>query len=374
MGIVQLQKEGKLSYKDPISNFIPELDNYEGVTIKNLLTHTGGLPDYMYLLDQEWDKTKFATNESVIQLFKELQPEKEFEPGKDFRYSNTGYLLLASIIERLSGKSFEAYLTEKIFNPLQMDHTFVYRRRFQPKEVENYAYGYIYSDSLKRKILPDEVGNDFYIVFLDGIVGDGMVSSNLHDLLKWDKALYGNTLINEEDRKLIFSSYPIKGNQETDYGFGWFIKQDSLLGKVASHSGRWAGYLTLIERHLDKDKTIIQLFNNETKITSNPIENVHKVLYNLPIEKPYELPVKTLNKYVGSYTADGRTEKINIEFNRLWIGGIYPLKPVSETKFIIDGFRPEVSYEFLLDTNGEVEKVKVQQLEQGLDYTAVLEK
>lgn len=84
MGIVQLQKEGKLSYDDLISKYIPELNSYEGITIKNLLLHTGGLPDYMGFLEKEGDKTKFATNESILSLFQELKPEKEFEPGEKF--------------------------------------------------------------------------------------------------------------------------------------------------------------------------------------------------------------------------------------------------------------------------------------------------
>ncbi len=374
MGIVQLQKEGKLSYDDSISKYIPELKNYKGITIKNLLIHTGGLPDYMDLLEKEWDKTKFATNEGVIALFQELQPEKEFEPGEKFSYSNTGYLILATIIERVSGKSFEEYLKEKIFNPLKMNNTFVYQRRYQPKEVNNYALGYIYSDSLKRKILPDEKGKDFYYVYLDGIVGDGMVNSNLHDLLKWDRALYGNTLINNEDKKLIFSSYPVKDDKETNYGFGWFIKQDSLIGKTLSHTGRWAGYLTLIERHLDNDKTIIQLINNETKITTNPILNVRKILYGRPIEKPFSLPEGTLTKYSGTYTSENGDDEISYEYGRLWAHNQFELKPVSETKFIVIGFTPEVTYEFFTNTNGEVQKLRIQQIKTGVDKTAIRKK
>lgn len=255
-----------------------------------------------------------------------------------------------------------------------MNNTFVYQRRYQPKEVKNYALGYIYSDSLKRKILPDEKGKDFYYVYLDGIVGDGMVNSNLHDLLRWDRALYENTLIDDEDRKLIFSSYPIKDDKETNYGFGWFITQDSLFGKTVIHSGRWAGYLTLIEWHLDNDKTIIQLINNETKITTSPILNVRKILYGQPIEKPFTLPEETLTKYAGIYTSANGDEEISFEFGRLWAHNQFELKPIAETKFVVRGFTPKVTYEFFLDTNKEVEKIRIQQIETGLDQTAIRKK
>ncbi|GAK94870.1 beta-lactamase [Nonlabens ulvanivorans] len=173
MGIVQLQKEGKLSYDDLVSKYVPELKDYEGITIKNLLIHTGGLPDYMSIMDDNWDKSKIATNEDVINAFAKASPEKEFEPNQKYSYSNTGYLLLGTIIERVSGKSFEEYLNEKIFTPLKMENTFVYQRRFNPKNIDNYAQGYIYSDSLKRNIVPDDAPEEEYVIYLDGIVGDG---------------------------------------------------------------------------------------------------------------------------------------------------------------------------------------------------------
>lgn len=375
MGIVQLQKEDKLSYDDPISKYIPELKNYEGISIQNLLEHTGGLPDYMTIMEKNWDKTKFATNESVIKLFQELQPEKEFEPGEKFRYSNTGYLLLGTIMERVSGKSFEAYLKEKIFIPLEMENTFVYRRRYQPKEIKNYAQGYIYSDSLKRKILPDEKGMGFYNVYLDGIVGDGMVNTTLHDLFKWDRALYENTLVNAEDKKLIFNSYKTKDGEETGYGFGWFVKQDSLYGKIVSHSGGWAGYTTFIERQIDNDKTIIMLQNNRTKLTKLPLKNTRKILYNQAVEIPFTLDKNILLKYAGDYSSEnGNIEKIEFDYNRLWANTHYELKPISETKFAVIGFSPTVTYEFILDENENVEKLRIQQIGTGLDKIAMRQK
>ncbi|MDR6967081.1 CubicO group peptidase (beta-lactamase class C family) [Flavobacterium arsenatis] len=379
MGIVQLQKEGKLSYNDLISKYIPELKNYENVTIQNLLIHTGGLPDYMQLMmEKKGDKTNSITNENVIKFFQESHPKKEFEPGEKFSYSNTGYIMLASIIERVSGTSFENYLKEKIFIPLEMNNTFVYRRRYEPKEINNYALGYIYSDSLKRKILPDEEGKSSYYVYLDGMFGDGMVNSNLHDLLKWDRALYKEKIINNEDKKMIFSSYKTKDNLETDYGFGWFINQDSLYGKTVSHSGRWAGYLTVFERDIDNDKTIIILQNNETNITEDIrliAQNIRKILYGQPLEKSFVLPSKILQKYAGSYTYEnGKDGKIYYEFGRLWTNSNFQLKPVTETKFVVIGFSPEVTYEFILDENGEVEKLKIQQLEEGIDQTVIRKK
>lgn len=375
MGIVQLEKEGKLSYQDDVSKYVPELIDYKGITIKNLLNHTGGLPDYMGIADKNWDKSKIATNDDMLKMLKQVKPKKLFEPNEKWDYSNTGYLILATIIERVSGQEFGNYLKDKIFKPLGMNNTFVYRRRFAPKEIQNYANGYIYSDSLQKKILPDEVGNDFYIVYLDGIVGDGMVNSNPRDLLKWDRALYKNKLINENDRKLIFSSVMTKDSSQTDYGFGWMIDSTKTYGKVASHSGGWAGYISYVERDIDNDKTIIILQNNSLSKTEIPIKNTRRILYNQEVEKPIKLESEILRLYAGKYLTDTQTEKeIAFENDKLYVvmSADYKMElvPVSKTKFIVDGWSPEVSYTFISNDKGEVEKYRVIQESQGVDKEA----
>ncbi len=375
MGIVQLQKEGKLSYEDEVSKYVPELAYYEGITVKNLLHHTGGLPDYMELSDTIWDKSKIATNKDMLDIFQKVTPKKLFEPNEKWAYSNTGYLVLATIIERVSGKEFGVYLAEKIFTPLEMKNTFVYRRRFAPKNVENYAHGFIYSDSLKKKILPDAMGSDFYVVYLDGIVGDGMVNSNVRDLLKWDRALYTNQLINDEDRNLIFSSAMTNDSKPTDYGFGWMLDRTKVYGKIASHSGGWAGYITYIERNLDHDKTIIILQNNSLSGTEIPIKNTRRILYNQAVEKPITLDSLVLKQYAGLYLTEKGTDKeILFENNTLFVPYSPEIKlaliPVSKTKFILDGFRPEVTYTFNLDDDGEVVEYHLEQVEQGIDSKA----
>lgn len=284
MGIVLLKKQGKLSYDDDMTKYVPELGDYKGITIQNLLIHTGGLPDYMDLAVANWDKNKIATNNDILNLFKTLKPKKLFEPNEKWEYSNTGYLILGTIIERVSGQSFGGFLEQYIFKPLDMKHTLVYRSRYQPQKIENYALGYGYSDSLKRKITPDEMGKNMF-TYLDGIVGDGMVNTTAKDLLKWDRALYTGKLVNEEDKKMIFSSYPTNDNKGTNYGFGWFINNSKDFGKIVYHSGSWAGYITYIGRDLDHDKTIIILQNNMLKTTALPSKNTRRILHGLPLTK-----------------------------------------------------------------------------------------
>jgi len=375
MGIVQLQKKGKLSYDDKISKYIPELSFYYDVTIKNLLTHTGGIPDYMDLLEKEWDKNKTATNSDVIKALEKQKPAPLFSPNERWEYSNTGYLLLATIIERVSKQSYGEYLDKTIFKPLKMNNTFVYRRWFKPETKNNYASGYLFSRELNKKVTPDEMGSDFYVVYLDGIVGDGMVNSNIEDLLKWDRALYGNEIINDNDRKVIFSSYEISGQRSTDYGFGWMLTNSPDYGKIALHSGSWGGYITYIERHLDNDKTIILLQNNALPTTEIPVKNIRRILYNQQPEQQIKIENNILQQCEGKYvTENGKTKEIIYEDGKIYVPSgpeeKYELIPVSQTKFIIDGFQPEVSYEFTFDSQGKVIKYRVQQPEQGVDYEA----
>ena len=280
MGIVLLEKQGKLKYEDEIALYIPELSSYKGITIQHLLRHTSGLPDYMDLCEVHWDKSKIAVNQDIINLFQQLKPKAIFAPNEKWEYSNTGYLLLATIIERVSKTSFADFLKKNIFNPLKMKTSLVYRSRYQPQLIKNYAKGYIL-DSAKGKILPDEMGKAYYTHYLDGIVGDGMVNSTLEDLLKWDRALYTDQLVNAEDKKKIFSSAKTNTGTDTGYGYGWALEDDKIYGKIASHSGGWAGYITYIERHLDQDKTIIMLQNyDEVEI---PLKNTRRILYNKPM-------------------------------------------------------------------------------------------
>jgi CubicO group peptidase (beta-lactamase class C family) len=197
MGIMLLKKQGKLNYEDSLRKFFPELPYYN-ITVRQLLNHTSGLPDYMQLFTIHWDRTKIATNKDLIALLAKHKPAMHFVPGEKWEYSNTGYALLASIIEKASGENFGDYLQKNIFQPLGMKSTLVYRRRYEKKTIPNYAFGYVY-DRDKKFALPDSVKEVAPVVFcLDGIVGDGTVNSTVNDLLKWDRALYTEKLVSKE--------------------------------------------------------------------------------------------------------------------------------------------------------------------------------
>lgn len=373
--IYLLVKEGKLSLDDEMLKYIPELNFYKKITINHLIHHTSGLPDYMRLLDEKGDKSKIATNDYVIELFAKEKPEIDFEPNEKWDYSNTGYLLLASIIERVSNKTYEEFLKDKIFKPLKMENTnvlFVYQDSLK---IENLALGYTIDSTSVY------VGHNDYAKSFDGVYGQGRIYSTTSDLYKWERGIKNNKILSEEDTKILFSNSKLNSEENSDYAFGWFLNHYEDYGNIALHSGGWSGYITYIEKHFDKDKTIIILQNNgnATEKTKIPIENTRKVLYGQPIESTLRLPDETLQKYGGIYIYEkGNETEVLFKDNSLW-AVINPevkleLLPDTETKFIVDGFRPEVSYEFILDKNGEVEKVRVQQPEQGIDQTAIIQK
>lgn len=301
MGIVLLKERGKLRYEDELQRFFPQLP-YKGVTVRNLLQHTSGLPDYMELFEQYWDKKKIAQNKDVIALLAARKPALLFTPGSKWEYSNTGYALLASIIEKVSGLSYGAFLKKNIFEPVGMQRTAVYNRRLKPVAEPDYALGYVYSDSLKRYVLPDELPAFSMVYYLDGIVGDGTVNSTLNDLLKWDRALYTDRLVPAAARREIFTPALVNG-KDTHYGFGWAINTNKDYGTIYQHSGGWPGYSTFIERQADNDKTIIVLQNHER--SKADLTAVRRILYHQPLmvpeKKEITVPESVLSQYVGTY-------------------------------------------------------------------------
>ncbi len=360
MAIVILKEKGKLNYEDKISKYIPELSIYPDITIRNLLNHTGGLPDYMELMDSAFDKTKIATNYDIITTFAKLKPQVLFEPNTKWEYSNTGYAILASVIEKISGMSYADYLVKTIFKPLKMTNTFVYRRRYAPQKVTNYAYGYVYSDSLKKYYLPDDLAKLNMVVWLDGIVGDGTVNSTVIDLLKWDRAMYTDKLVSKESRNEIFTSSELNDKSKTDYGFGWFVEDNGVYGNLVNHTGGWPGYITFIERHIQNDKTVIVLLNYINDNTYIPVADLRRMLYNIEPIKFIELKNEEKEIFAGEYkNSKGKIVKLIFENGSLYRttdeGEKFELKAISSTKFQMMKYSPDIFYEFIIKDN-KVEK------------------
>lgn len=267
MAIMMLAEQGKINYSDNIQKYIPDLP-YQNITVENLLTHTSGLPDYMELLQKHWDKKKFATNYDIVDLFKKFKPKVYYSPNETFDYSNTGYALLSIIIEKASGIAYSEFLDKNIFKPLGMKNTRVYNtRRSKGEKINNYAYGYVYSDKLKKNVFPDSLSDYQHVIYLDAITGDGTVNTSISDLAIWDKALRENKLVQKSTLDKAFSPYKLKDGKESTYGYGQFIVNGDKNERLVFHGGSWAGYLTFILHFMDRETTIIILSNNECEYT-----------------------------------------------------------------------------------------------------------
>jgi|SRR5579871_4550095 len=277
MLIAMLQTDGKLQYDDAIEKYLPGLP-YPGITVRHLLNHISGLPDYQKLMDEKWDKSKVAANDDIISYLKKFHPPSLFKPGEKYEYSNTGYVLLGSIVEKVSGKDFVAFCHEKIFDPLKMTSTDI-RSKQQKNAITNFALGYIFAPEKGRFIRADSFPSSNYTIWLGGRKGPGRISSTTSDLLKWDRALYGESLVGKSTMAEIFS--PAKLNDGTsNYGFGWMLRTDSSLGKIVFHTGDNPGYKTEIIRYIEKDKTVIILCNNAHKDFGDLIKGIEEILKN----------------------------------------------------------------------------------------------
>ncbi len=256
MAIILLNEKNKLKYDDNIKKYLPSLP-YENITIRHILTHTSGLPDYMTLFEKYWDvknsssaKRKIATNKDVINMLAEHAPPLLFKPGEKWKYSNTAYVLVASIVEKVSGIKFSNFLQKHIFSLLNMKSSLVYSP-IDGQKMNHRTYGY-------RKDHKKYVFYDFS--YLNGIAGDGAIYSTLDDLFLWDQALYTEKLVSKSAIKDAFTPVKLNNGETKEYGFGWTVKNDKH-GKTVSHGGSWVGFRTFILRDIKRKNTIILLCN-----------------------------------------------------------------------------------------------------------------
>jgi CubicO group peptidase (beta-lactamase class C family) len=257
MMVMMCQEKGLLEYSDHADKYldIP----YKGISIKQLLTHTNGLPDYQAVMDRHWDKSKVADNEDILEYLRKYQPKMLAEPGEKYEYSNTAYVFLASIVEKVTGRDFIELSREWIFKPLGMKDTDI-RTLEEKAQFSNFAAGHL-KDKNGEYVNANKFHDSDYTVWLGNRKGPGRISSTAQDLLIWDQALYNGTLVSEKTFKSAFSPQSLNDCTLSYYGFGWDLSQDPILGKIVSHTGDNPGYKTLIMRFIDQNKTLI-LFNN----------------------------------------------------------------------------------------------------------------
>ncbi|MDB5209653.1 MAG: serine hydrolase [Sediminibacterium sp.] len=274
--VIMILKEKKLlQYDDLIEKYldIP----YKGITIRHLLTHTSGLPNYMNVMSQYWDKTKVAGNAEILSYLNQYKPPKLAEPGEKYEYSNTGYVMLASIAEKITGKDFASLCMENIFQPLQMTHTAI-RNKEEKDKVENFATGYIYNTSTSRYERADAFPSSNYVYWLGNRRGPGNISSTAEDLLLWDKALYTSQLVAKSTLEEAFQPMHLLNGKMANYGFGWLLIPNSRVGKIVWHNGDNPGFQTAIVRYIDQKNTLIILCNSASDKSLDTIKEIERII------------------------------------------------------------------------------------------------
>ena len=267
MAIMLLVQDGKLAYNETLAEIFPDFPAYgRAITIRELLTHTSGLPDYEDLMGPQWTAEHQINDDEVLALLKR-QSQGKFAPGTSWAYSNSGYVMLGLIVAKVAGKAFPGFLRECTFSKLHMTSTMAYCQG--KNAIPNRAYGYSRNEQ-RKFVLTDQSATS-------ATLGDGGVYSNLLDMAKWDEALRTGSLLGAAaispaftPVKLADGSSPSWPSQPGDdnlnpgkpvaYGFGWFL--DPYKGRMRTwHFGSTSGFRTVIERFTQDNFSIIILSN-----------------------------------------------------------------------------------------------------------------
>ncbi|MBW7887554.1 MAG: beta-lactamase family protein [Bacteroidetes bacterium] len=260
MCIMMLAEQGKLSYDDKLSKFFPKLPRWgDSVTVKNLLTHTSGIVDYESLIPDS--QTVQVHDDDVLKLVRTVD-STYFPVGSQYRYSNSGYSLLALIVEKVSGERFADFLKHHIFDVVGMPTTVAFENGIST--VENRAYGYAKEDNTWK--FADQSNTS-------AVLGDGGIYSNVEELAKWYTALFANTLIPKETQQRAWTKAATTDGKEIDYGFGWHFEEYKGITHPR-HGGSTRGFRNEVQVYPDQHLVIIILTNRDE---GDPMDEGHAI-------------------------------------------------------------------------------------------------
>jgi CubicO group peptidase (beta-lactamase class C family) len=245
--IMLLNERNLLKLSDTVNRYFPNFP-YKDVTIKNLLNHTAGLPKYFWIAEHKWQEKNAPTNSEMMHFLPASNVQRFFKSGRNFDYSNTGYFVLASIVEKISGTSFSSFLKQNIFEPLQMKHSYVYS--FENDSIkDNQLSGYRLYRGWRHIKIPSTVN--------DAIVGDKNVYTTAEDLFKWTQGLSTGNILTKESLALMYSKGETIYGRKVPYGFGFRI--DTKGKHSIYHYGKWNGFSTGLTTYLEDNVVVIVL-------------------------------------------------------------------------------------------------------------------
>lgn len=258
-GILALVKDRKLSLTDSLATFFPEAPEWwKPITIRHLLSHTAGIPEYegeKYTLDLK----KEYTEDEIVQFVQRMTPESA--PGEKWAYSNTDYFLLGVIIHKLTGKFYADFLRERVFNPAGMK---TIRTNSDTDLIPHRAQGY---DTIKGQWF-----NQDWVSKAVNSTADGTLMACADDMVAWDRALDGKKILPKDLQDLVWQSQKLNSGKNTRYGFAWVIEGiKALAGRhVVWHNGSWQGFVTTYLR-LPDDHLSVVLFTNGSNANTDRV-------------------------------------------------------------------------------------------------------
>ncbi len=333
--VMLLVERGLVKVDDPVSKFYPDYPGGDKITLHHLLTHTAGIPNFtgaaagpeMYVYPHKIDE--------VIQAFKDKP--LQFQPGEKWSYTNSGYVLLAGVVEKVTKMPFEEFLHQNIFEPLGMKST---GQDSYTAIIKNRAEGYVsFGVDVNRVEYRD----------MPTMTGAGSLYSTPMDLYLWDQALYSDKLLTKASRDLMFTPH-----KET-YGYGWFI-EDRNGHRAISHRGEISGFIGSIDRYPDDSVTVIALFNYESTFARAAIRGLNDIAMGrepkpLLVSEPPAIEPAVLLSYVGTFViGESDTLKVTAKDGKLLVQGISATNPVSAapqtaTLFFVRGLNSLVKFE-----------------------------
>lgn len=269
MAVLWLYQRGELNLNDPVQKYFPNFP-YKGVTIKLLLNHRSGLPNYLYCCQSYWkDPSRLMTNQDVVRILCKYHPRPVYKPDTHFNYCNTNYCVLAAIVEEITHEPYGEFLKRIFFEPLGMHNTYVYTPREPAPANQSISYD---ARGIKVRTVP-----------FDGVVGDKNVYSTVEDLLKWDQALYSGKLFPDSILQLAYTPYSHEHPGIHNYGLGWRMLVYPDGEQIIYHNGWWHGNNSVFYRFLKDTTTLIILSNRYDPIVYH-VQPVMKILHENDVE------------------------------------------------------------------------------------------
>jgi CubicO group peptidase (beta-lactamase class C family) len=348
MAVLQLEEQGRLSVGDSVARFVPDFPNGDRIKLEHLLTHTSGIPNVNDLPDYDTFARSPHTIEQLVSKFSSLP--LDFQPGSNYRYSNSNYNLLALILEKVSGESYGDYVRKHILDPAGMQNTGhdgealrlipLVASGYEPAGINSYEKAQYLDWSNKT--------------------GNGSLYSTVDDLYRFERALNTDTLLKAATRQKYFVEG--RGNR-----YGWFNRKRGAR-RVMSSNGRSPGFTAQLDRFPDDDVTVIVLSNSYATVSQDPIAaGLAAIVFGEPPDKPpvlraVAIPPSTLSSYAGQYQYGPDYFVPNAKFTLTVDGGALllelgsfrtPLVPVSATEFLERNFLGKIV--FSIGAGGKVD-------------------